>query len=214
MADSKISDLTAETALTSTDMLPVATAGGATKKITAANLRLDILAQSQDSKNGHAGVMVPTALSWAPVSAGFTANRAGLSRFCLTCNFTVTSMVFRTSTAGTGNVDVGIYDSAASPNLLKTSGSTSGKKGANTTQTVNLSSTLALTAGTVYYAVIVSDTGDGAYSAATYAGITGQLFGTVSPTMEEGFKDTTFPLPSALASPGYTSALGPVFVLI
>lgn len=42
MADSKISALTAQTTLADTDMLVLATAGGATKKITGANLKTEV----------------------------------------------------------------------------------------------------------------------------------------------------------------------------
>lgn len=47
MANSKISDLTAQTSLASTDMLVVANAAGTTKKITAANLKTDVLTAAQ-----------------------------------------------------------------------------------------------------------------------------------------------------------------------
>lgn len=244
MANSKISDLTAQTTLASTDMLPVANAAGTTKKITGANLKTDVLSAAQPldsdltaiaaltttsygrallaladaaalrttgglvigtnvsaadvvSKNGQAGILAPTARGWTTAATSFTNGRVMVSRFCPSVNFTVTSIKFRTISAGTGNVDVGIYDSTLT-SKLRSSGSTSGKKGANTTQTVNLSATLDVVAGTVYYVAIVSDTSDGTVATPAFTVAIESLFGATAGLSEGGIFDTTFPLPSSV----------------
>ncbi len=210
MADSKISALSAVTVVGATDEAVLAI-GGATKKITGANLKIAF--GGPGTTNGQAGILVPTARGWVGAGDSWAANRVRLTRFCPAINFTVTSVVFRETTGGTGNVDFGIYDSTLT-SKLKSSGSTSGKKGANTTQTVSLSSTLALTAGTVYYLAAVSDTSDGACTVASFTGIIEQLFGASEGLMESGYKDSTFPLAASLASPTANGGLGLVAALI
>ncbi len=212
MADSKISALSAVTVVGATDEAVLAI-GGATKKITGANLKT-AMNPAPTSVNGQAGIIVPSALGWIGLaSGGFTANRIAISRFVAPKDFTVTSVKFRTNTAGTGNVDVGIYD-AAGTTKLKSSGSTASKKGANTTQTVALTSTLAITAGTIYHVALESDVSDGTYTAAWFTAITDQIFGTGLGVAETFLFDSTFPLPASLSGAAATGASGPVFALI
>jgi trimeric autotransporter adhesin len=162
--------------------------------------------------NGQAGVLVPTARGWTGAGATFTANRVIVTRFVLPVDFTVSNVIFRSTTAGTGNVDVGIYNTSSV--LLASSGSTSGKKGANTTQTVPLSASVGLTAGTVYYVALSSSVTDGAYAAANFAtAIHDQFFGTTIGLAEGMQRDTTFPLPNPIGALTATVAVGPIVAL-
>lgn len=165
--------------------------------------------------NGQAGVLVPTCRGWAVVATStLTANRVYLTRFVLPCDFTVTSMKFRSTTVGTGNVDVGIY-SGNLTSKLASSGTTAGKKGATTVQTVALSGTVGLTAGTVYYAALITDTSDGTVGGVSYTSPGHELFGATDGLAEGMFKDAgAYPLPSSAASATATTSLSPVMALI
>lgn len=138
------------------------------------------------------GITFPTGGPWTTGTQNWTANRIFLQRVVMPVDFTVTSIVFREIGVGTGNVDVGIYDTSS--NLLRSSGSTSGKKGANAFQTVSLSSTLDLVAGTVYYAAIESDTTDGSFAGPTFSNGYERVFGTTIGLGYQFIRDTTFPL--------------------
>lgn len=163
-------------------------------------------------RNGQASVKVPFQGLLSTAALAGTANRVSAVRFSLPFDMTVASMGWRSVGAGTGNVDVGILDAAG--NRLASSGSTSGKKAANTNQTAALTAPLALTAGTVYYAVFETDANDGTIAGANY-GSQGQeaMYGSTIGLVEGFIKDTTFPIPSSVAL-GFTSNNPPIMLLI
>lgn len=170
-----------------------------------------------DQTDAQAGIVVPTIPGWVGVNAGFNANRAFFSRFTLLYDRTISSVKFRSNGAGTGNVDVCIIDAAG--NILRSSGSTSGKKGANTWQTVPLSSPLALTAGTVYYVGLVSSVGDGTYDAVFWNVSSGlgldQMWGSTLGLCQSFFKDLgAFPFSGTITVGSANGAVGPIAGLI
>jgi uncharacterized protein DUF4082 len=164
------------------------------------------------TSNGQAGHgLFPNQVPWTVGTTTYAANRVYLTRFVLPCDFTVTSVKFRSIGAGTNNVDVGIYNTSSV--RLASSGSTSGKKGATTWQTVNLSATVALTAGTVYYAALESDTADGTFAAATMPTAMEQAFGATIGLGLSFTRDTTFPLPDPIGALTI-STFGPAIALV
>lgn len=173
--------------------------------------------QLPDGSNGQSAIFVPTAPGWVPSNLGFSAQRAGVSRFVLRKARTVSALMFRTITVGTGNVDVAILSSTGV--RLASAGSTAGKKGANTTQTVNLTASVNLVAGTVYYAVLVSDTADGTYAGANFAASAAvgfeQWFGATIGLVETFFKDLgTFPIPDPVTVGTVSGNIGPVMAIV
>jgi hypothetical protein len=169
-----------------------------------------------DPTDGQAGVMIPTIPGWVGVNNGFTANRVSLTRFTLPVARTITAMKFRSQTAGTGNIDIGIYNTSSV--LLGSSGSTAGKKGASTWQTVTLSASIALAANTVYYAALESDVSDGSYNAVFWNSSSGtgldQLWGSTIGLAQGMQRDTTFPLPAPIGALAAVAASTPIIGLV
>lgn len=163
--------------------------------------------------NGQAGVLIPTAKGWDGGSGtAFQNGRVGLTRFVLPTDFTVTSMKYRCIGAGTGNIDVGIYNTSST--LLASSGATASKKNAVTTETLTLSAPVALTAGTVYYAAMTTSVSDGTFMNVDAGNGSDVWFGTTIGTSEYMFRDTTIPLPDPIGALTANATLSPVMALV
>lgn len=156
-----------------------------------------------DRDLGQAGILAPSVSGGSVATGALTANRALFCRFVPSRAMTITKMAFVVQTAALSNdnCDVGIY-AANGATLLKSSGSTAGKLNALGTQTLTLSSSLALTAGTVYYAAFAYGTVGS--TAAQLAGPWGasttsldSVFGESAPQKIGAFMNTNFPLATA-----------------
>lgn len=128
-----------------------------------------------------------------------TASRAYIARFVAPKTMTITKIAFQlTNAAGSNdNCDVGIFD-ASLTTLLGSSGSTAGKlNAAPGPQTVNLTGSVPLVAGTVYYAAFAM--GTIGTTAAQIAFTTGSiaapvLFGATAGNIAQAVQSSAFPL--------------------
>lgn len=111
MADSKISALSAQTTLAATDMLLVANAGSTTKKITAANLKLDIQIPTARAKYG--GVIqytMPGVIYQGLNTKTTSPGRASYYPFVVETAITIDQIVFELVTGVVGStVRFGLY---------------------------------------------------------------------------------------------------------
>jgi hypothetical protein len=168
---------------------------------------------------GNAGVIAPSSNLWAANALTLTANRAQLARFVVPRAYTVSSIAYYVITAATLDdpVDVGIYTvSGATYVRLASSGATSGKlNGAVGRKSIALTATLAPL--TIYYAAIAGGPVGGV--AATIGGSfynfdSNLLFGSVPGTIDGDWKNSTYPLPATISSPGGDIDIGPMLAVV
>lgn len=163
------------------------------------------------------GLLVPPYPSAGTAVAA--ASRLYAIRFIALESITVTKMAVVTTVAATNNdnCDVGIF-SGDGVTLLGSAGSTAGKMNATAgVQTLNLTGSVALTAGTKYYAAFAYGTVGG--TAATLAvnflpGSLATIMGTAVPTLIQSFQAAAFPIaaPATLSVAGISGA--PVLALL
>ena len=158
-----------------------------------------------------AGPLVPDVPLAVISGTSWTANRVYGSRFVLPSDFLVTTITFRETTVGTGNMDAGIYNSSSV--RLASAGSTAGKKGANSFQTLTLTSPITLTAGTIYYVALSTDTSDGAASFSGVGDGWDRVYGSTIGLAQYFTRDTTFPLPDPIGAITVAGS-GPQVVLL
>lgn len=153
-----------------------------------------------DRDLGQAGIWAPSGPGGNSATGLLTANRALFCRFIPSRAMTITKIAFVVNTAALSNdnCDVGIYASDGST-LLKSSGSTAGKLNVIGPQSVSLSASQALTAGTIYYAAFAygavgSTAGQlvGPWNSAITS--VDSIFGETAPTRIAAFMNTNFPL--------------------
>lgn len=122
------------------------------------------------------------------------ANRSILVPFTVTAPFTFSKLAYRTGTAPTGNIDIGVYNSSFA--RIVSSGSTA-VGGASSLINVTVTTTT-LVPGQYYFALAADSTsvtiGSSPFSDDAYARGSGLVY-----------RDGTFPLPATMATPVNTN---------
>lgn len=163
------------------------------------------------------GLWVPAGAPWGgSAPSALVANRVSLCRFACPRSMTITKIAFFVITAAGVDdpCDVGIYDSATSPNRLGSSGSVAGRLNATGQKIVPLNAPVALVKDQVYYAAFGVGAIGGSAAAlqqtTSNSAICG-FFGTTPPNVEIGLA-SGFPLPPAVTVTGLINV--PIFALI
>lgn len=159
-----------------------------------------------DSDNGWKGIVAP---SWPTATSTLLliANKAYFARFVPSRQMTITLLSFVTTNAATNDdaCDVGLY--SASFVRLGSAGATSGKLNATAgVQTVNLSTSVTLQPGQIYYAGFSCGAVGGTAATVAVAATSGTnvagLFGTASGVIPMTFQLTAHPLPDPAVQAG------------
>jgi hypothetical protein len=133
-----------------------------------------------------------------------TSNRAYLTRFQASRSIAQIAFVVSTAAGADDPCDVGIYDSTLT--RIVSSGATTGKLNSVGVKTIPL--VVTLTPGQIYYAGFAASlTGTAPVVVQASYGNTSvtQLWGGAAPNTLAHFKDTSYPLPATIASPGTAS---------
>jgi len=154
-----------------------------------------------------AGLWVPPGAPFCGQTAGGLAStRAYFVRFACPKSQAVTKISFFVTTAASVDdpCDVGIYDSAATPNRLGSSGSTSGLLNSTGLKQAALTAPVALVQGQIYYAALACGTVGGTAAQLQLTTVLGSmpiLFGSAAGQIEQYANTPGFPLAATASAP-------------
>lgn len=153
--------------------------------------------------NGQAGFVTPTGPMWTLGNRTLSAGTVYAGRFVAPRRLAVVSVAFAVVTAASADdpVQVGIYD--ASRNLIASSAATSGLLNSTGAKAVNLSASVTLEPGRVYYSAILTSTTGGTAAVVQGANLNvigvSMLFGSAAPQIEAMFMASQSSLPATIS---------------
>lgn len=161
------------------------------------------------------GLLVPPSAGAFGVANAVTASRAYIVRFLSPANVAITKIAFQTTVAAgsNDNCDVGIFNSTLTT-LLGSAGSTAGKLNAVAgVQTCNLTATVQLQIGVVYYAAFACGPIGTSAASLLMTQSAQVLMGATAPNIGQSFQAGAFPLTAPFTVGGLITSC-PILALL